>query len=138
MVELKAGDKTKCGRCNKKVTVLEITSSGSKVICAPCEVCCVQNTISSEKWVRGPAEVDLTNQHEVVRYMRDLINLSSLLEQGADSELSIFMSKLKAAGYSDTARQRLLQYASTNTRYDHLTDVLGRKLVPRVIPDGGR
>ena len=137
MAEYKAGDIIKCGGCHKKVTILEMTRGGSKVIYAPCEKCMAENIISSEKWERGPAEVDLMNQSEVVRHMRDLINLSSLLEDGADAALELFTAKLKAAGYSVDTIHRFLTYASTNTRYDHMTDLYGKKLVPRVIQEGG-
>lgn len=136
MEEPKVGKKIQCKQCHKKVTVLEITRAGSKIICAPCKDCTSENILIFDEWERGPAEVDLLNQYEVVRYIRDLINLSGLLENGLDEELNSFMQMLRAAGYSDTVRQRLLNFATTNTRYDHMTDIFGRKLVPRVIPDG--
>jgi len=126
-----------CTQCHKKVRVLEITRGGSKIICAPCKDCTCENIISSEKWERRAAEVDLLDQHEVVRYIRDLINLSELLENGLDEELNSFMQMLRAAGYSDEVRQKFLGYATANTRYDHMTDGFGRNLVPRVIPNNG-
>ncbi len=137
MAEHNVGDIIKCGGCSKKVTVRQVTGDGLKVTNAPCGKCFNDNTISSEKWERGPAEVDLLNQSEVVRYMRDLINLNPLLENGADAALEIFLEKLEVAGYSFEARTRLLSYASTNTRYDHMTDLHGKKLVPRVIGSSG-
>ncbi|MBE3101803.1 MAG: hypothetical protein IMZ47_05980 [Firmicutes bacterium] len=139
MEKFNVGQATRCTKCKKMVTILEVVTEGLRVIYAPCEVCSTQNVISSEKLEnreRGPAEVDLLNQSEVVRYMRDLINLSSLLENGADPLIELFMDKLKEAGYSYKERQRLLTYAATNTRYDHMTDEGGRNLVPRVIPNG--
>lgn len=137
MAEHKVGDIIKCGGCHKKVTVRQVIGGGLLVINAPCGKCYDENMISSEKWERGPAEVDMLNQSEVVRYMRDLMNLNPLLENGADAELEIFMEKLTEAGYSFEARMRLLSYASTNTRYDYITDPYGKKLVPRVIDSSG-
>lgn len=137
MAEYKVGDKIKCGGCGKDVTVRQVIGGGLKVTNAPCGECFNENLLSSEKWERGPAEVDLLNQSEVVRYMRDLINLNALLENGADAALDVFMEKLEVAGYSRTARVRLLQYATTNTRYDHMVDSQGKKLVPRIIKSGG-
>lgn len=136
MEEPKVGKKIQCKQCHKKVTVLEVIRGGSKLICAPCKKCSIENVIIYDEWEQGAAEVDLLNQYEVTRHIRDLINLSELLENGLDDELSSFMRKLGAAGYSDAMRQRLLNFATTNTRYDHMTDIFGRKLVPRVIPDG--
>jgi len=138
MEEPKVGEKIQCGQCHKKVTVLEVTRGGSKVVYAPCNDCSCENVLASTKWERGAAEVDLLNQYEVVRHIRDLINLSPRLVNGLDEELNSFMQMLKAAGYSDKVRQKFLSYATTNTRYDRMTDSFGRNLVPRVIPDGGR
>ena len=84
------------------------------------------------------AEVDLLNQSEVVRYIRDLINLAEVMQGNLDDTLFDFTSKLKNAGYSAKAIQQLLIYASTNTRYDHVTDDFGNQIVPRAIPDGSK
>jgi len=141
MEKFNVGEKTTCSKCKKRVTIQEVTTKALRVICAPCESCSTQNVISSEQvgsLERGPAEVDLLNQSEVVRYMRDLINLSSLLENGADPLIELFMRKLDEVGYSFKERMRLLGYASINTRYDFITDGFGKKLVPKVIKDGDR
>jgi len=140
METFNVGQKTNCRKCKKRVTILEVTTDVLRVVYAPCEACSTQNVISSEKLEnreRGPAEVDLLNQSEVVRHIRDLINLSPLLENGADPLIELFLDKLKGVGYSFEECLRLLTYAATNTRYDYITDLHGRKLVPRVIKEGG-
>jgi len=108
---------TKCKRCGKKVEVLEVTGGGSITKYAPCKNCTCENLISTEKWERGPAEVDVLSNSEIIQYIRDLINLSGLLENGFNSELLAFIRTLKKAGYSDDRIHQFITYAGYNTRY---------------------
>ena len=128
--------KMKCKKCGKKNEILEVVGSGLKIKYAPC-TCTCSNMISSEKWERGPAEVDILNEREVIQYIRDLLNLSDLLENGFDSELLVFIKTLKRAGYGDDSIHRFITYAGYGSRYELLTDRYGDKIVPRAIPEKG-
>jgi len=130
-------EKTKCKNCGKKVEILEVTGGGSKIKSAPCKNCTCENLISEEKWDRGPAEVDLVNDREIIQYIRDLFNLGSLLENGVDAELLPFIRKLRKAGYTDSRVHQFITYAGSNTRFEYLTDFYGKKLVPMPIPEQG-
>ena len=134
----------KCKRCGKKVDVLEVTGEGSIAKYAPCKGCTEENQISMEKWERGPAEVDVLSNSEIIQYIRDLINLTCLLD--FNSELLAFIRTLKKAGYSDDRIHQFITYASYNTRYSgggKGTDLgeeyeLGiGKDVPRAMPNQG-
>lgn len=137
----------KCKRCGKKVEVLEITGGGSITKYAPCKNCNCENMISEEKWERGPAEVDLRNNGEVIQYIRDLLNLSNLLENGFNAELLVFIRKLKLAGYTDDRIHQFITYAGYNTRYgggagkgvemDEEYELGCGKDVPRAMPNNG-
>ena len=152
-------DKIKCKKCGKKVEILEVTGGGEKLKYAPCKCGC-SNIISSEKWVRGPAEVDLTEDKEIIQYIRDLINLSSLLEKrdeskltkeqqeqaAFDAELLIFIRQLRKAGYTEDAVHKYITLAGYGTRYGGVQfgEELGIKYelgcggsVPRPIPTKG-
>jgi len=145
-------DKMKCKKCGKKVEILEVTGGGEKLKYAPCKCGC-SNIISSEKWERGPAEVDLTEDKEIIQYIRDLINLSDLLEynsikniSGFDKELLIFIRQLRKAGYVEDVIHRFITLAGYGTRYGgaQFGEELGEKYelgcggeVPRPIPNKG-
>lgn len=138
---------TKCKRCGKKVEILEVTGGGSITKYAPCKYCTSENVISKEKWERGPAEVDLLSNSEIIQYIRDLLNLSHLLENGFNSELLAFIRKLKRAGYPDSRINQFITYAGYNTRYDgggRMGTELGEryelgigKNIPRAMPNQG-
>ena len=137
--------KMRCKKCNKKVEILEVVGGGEKTKYAPCKCGC-SNIISSEKWVRGPAEVDLTEDKEIIQYIRDLINLSDLLEKGFNVELLIFIRKLRKAGYTEDAIHKFITLAGYGTRYGgaQFGEELGEKYelgcggeIPRPIPNKG-
>jgi len=86
----------------------------------------------------GPAEVDLINEKEVIRYMRDLLNLNGLFPVTADEAISKFTKKLLKVGYSRDRIQQLTAYAAVNTRYEHVEDEFGRRIVPRVLSSSKR
>jgi len=140
-------EKMNCGHCGKKVEILEVTGNGLKIKYAPCKKCSCQNIISEEKWERGPAEVDLLDDREVIQYIRDLLNLSDLLENGFNTELLIFIRKLKRAGHSDARIHQFITYAGYNTRYGgegRIGKELGEEYelgiggdVPRAFPNQG-
>ena len=130
-------EKTKCKKCGKKVDILIVTRGGSRIKSAPCRNCNCENVISEEKWERGPAEVDLLDDREIIQHIRDLLNLSDLLENGLNTELLIFIRKLKKAGYEDDKVNKFITYAGYNSRFEYLTDRSGEKAVPRPIPNQG-
>lgn len=129
--------KKQCSHCSTPSEILEIVRGGSKVVSAPCKKCNHENQISSETWERGPAEVDLLNDREVIQYFRDLFNLADLLENGLNMEILIFIRKLRGAGYTDDRIQRFITYAGYNSRFEYLTNGNGKKLVPRPLPEQG-
>jgi len=139
-------DKMRCGKCNQKVEIFEVHGGGSKIKYAPCK-CGSSNLISSEKWDRGPAEVDLTAHIEIIQYIRDLLNLSDLLEKGFNTELLNFIRMLIRAGYKESGIHKFITLAGCNTRYSG-GGRIGRELgvdyelgigkdVPRPIPMRG-
>lgn len=109
--------KTDCKGCGKKVEILEVTGGGSVTKYAPCKNCNNENLLSEEKWIRGPAEVDLLEESEIIQYIRDLLNLSTLLKNGFNSEWLVFIKRLKQAGYKDDKIHQFYTYAGYNTRY---------------------
>lgn len=109
-------DKIKCKACSKRVEVLEVAGGGEKIKYAPCKCGC-ENIISSEKWNRGPAEVDLIDEEEIIQHIRDLLNLADLLENGFDSELLIFIRQLRRAGYPDDRIHKFITSAGYGTRF---------------------
>lgn len=139
--------KTNCKRCSHKIDILEVTGDGSITKYAPCKHCNSENLISTEKWHRGPAEVDVLNHSEVIQYIRDLLNLSDLLEKGFDSELLLFIQTLRRAGYGEDRIHQFITYASYNTRYggggrsknemDESYELGIGKDVPRALPNAG-
>ncbi len=139
--------KMNCKHCSSKVAILEVTGGGSITKYAPCKKCNCQNFISEEKWQRGPAEVDVLSNSEIIQYIRDLINLDGLLEKGFDSELLLFIQTLKRAGYSEDRIHQFITYASYNTRYggggrtgvdkDESYELGIGKDVPRALPNAG-
>lgn len=82
-------------------------------------------------------EVDLYNRWEIIRYIRDLINLSSLLERGFDEELVRFIKQLKQAGWGSDRIKQFIVKACYNTRYEEMRDIFGDRLVPRPFPQAG-
>lgn len=140
-------DKMKCRRCNKRNEILEIPATGSKIKYAPCKSCGYDNVIRLEKWTRGPAELDLTKDSEIIQYIRDLFNLSELLEKGLNTEMLNFIHMLKRAGYIDERIHKYITLAGYNTRYSGGAKrgvELGEeyelgisKYVPRPIPNRG-
>jgi len=140
-------DKMKCKQCGNRVEILEISKGGSKIKHAPCKRCGCTNVISSEKWTRGPAETDLTNDAEIIQHIRDLFNLSDLLEKGLNVELLNFIRMLIRANYSEDRIYKYITLAGYNTRYSGggrkrkelgIEYELGiGKDVPRPIPNRG-
>jgi len=130
-------EKIECKECGKKVEVIHVVGDGVILKYAPCKNCYCQNVISSRKWQRGPAEVDVTNEKEIIQYIRDLLNLADLLENGFDSELLVFIKTLKKAGYGDDYIDKYITYAGRGSRFETLVDGNGKKLVPRAIPSNG-
>jgi len=84
-----------------------------------------------------PCCPDLTDEKQVIRYIRDLLNLSNLLEHGFDEEFTRLIKILKELGWSSDWITRMLTYASTNTRYEYLVDYFGKRIVPRPLPERG-
>jgi len=84
-----------------------------------------------------PAQVDLNSRYEVTRYIRDLINLSDLLENGFDNELAKFTKQLKEAGWGRKEIASFIEKACHATRYEFLTNEFGDKIVPANIPEVG-
>lgn len=130
-------DKVKCSNCHKKIDVLEVSTAGFKTEHAPCKHCGCENILSSEKWERGPAEVDVFEDGEVIQYIRDLYNLSELLEKGVDSVLLAFIRQLKRAGYLDDRIHKFITLAGYGTNYEKCVNMFGEKVVPRPIPNRG-
>lgn len=130
-------EKINCKKCGKKVEVIQVIGDGSILKYAPCKNCTSENILSSEKWVRGPAEVDLLNEKEIIQYIRDLFNLSDLLRNDLDAELLNFIHTLRKSGYGDISIHKFITYAGYGTRYETLTDGYGDKVVPRVLPEKG-
>lgn len=110
-------DRMKCKQCSKRVEILEIPGGGSKIKYAPCKFCGCKNIISTEHWTRGPAEVDLTCDVEIIQFIRDLFNLSPLLEKGLNIEMLNIIRMLKRAGYEDDRVHKYISLAGYNTRY---------------------
>jgi len=126
-----------CSNCKTKVTVAEVVRDGKKLKYAPCGKCGCENIISSEEHIRGPAEVDVLNEKEVVQYIRDLYNLSNLLEKKLDEELLAFIQILKRAGYSGDRIHQFITWAGYGTRYENEVTVFGDKIVPSPIRSRG-
>ncbi len=102
MDKLKKEPETIKCKCNyKKVNVLTVCSGTQKIKYAPCKNCGAENLISTEPWKRGAAEIDMSDEKEVIQHIRDLFNLSRLLERGLNAELLDFIHQMKAAGYND-------------------------------------
>lgn len=78
---------------------------------------------------RGPAQVDLCDEQEIVQHIRDLLNLSEFLEKGLDTELHDFIKKLKAIEWSDDKISEFITQAASWTRYE--------QLIPHSIPSRG-
>lgn len=85
----------------------------------------------------GPCQVDLCIEWQVVQYIRDLINLSSLLERGFEEELSRFIKQLKQVGWGSDRIHQFITKACYGTRYEDILDVFGRRIVPRPLPEAG-
>lgn len=128
--------KTKCKKCGKKVEIISIVGDGTITKYAPC-ACTYENIISVEQWNRGSAEVDVVNEKEIIQYIRDLLNLSDLLEKGFDEELLAFIHTLKKAGYGDDSVHRFITYAARGSRFEVAEDSRGNRVVPRAIPEKG-
>ena len=148
-------DKMKCKKCGKRVEILEVTGGGEKTKYAPCKCGC-SNIISTEKWERGPAEVDLLNEEEIIQHFRDLLNLFVLLPEqitaaghtisGLAAEELSFIKQLRKAGYVEDAIQKFITLAGYGTRYGGVQfgEELGIKYmlgcgesIPRPIPNKG-
>lgn len=80
---------------------------------------------------------DLTDDREVVQHIRDLLNLSPLLERGIDEELGLFIKLLSKTGWSSERITQLLTYASSGTRYEKEENCFGNRIVPRNIRERG-
>ena len=128
--------KMKCKKCGKNVEIISVVGNGVKLKYAPCKCTCF-NMISSEKWERGSAEIDILNEREVVQHIRDLLNLSDLLERGFDMELLAFIRTMRQAGYGDESIHRFITYAGRGSRFEVLEDKYGDKVVPRAFPEKG-
>jgi len=77
----------------------------------------------------GSCQVDLLDEYQVIRYFRDLLNLSDLLDKGLDYEMLKFIKQLKAVGYDDKHVSEFITLAGYGTRYE--------QLIPRLIPSNG-
>lgn len=84
-----------------------------------------------------PAQVDLISEYEIIRYIRDLINLANLLENGFDVELAKFTKQLREAGWGKKEIKSFIEKACYATRYEHITNEFGDKIVPANIPEVG-
>ena len=85
----------------------------------------------------GPCQVYMYSEWQVVQYIRDLINLSPLLERGFEEELSKFTKKLKQVGWGDHQIHQFITKACYGTRYEKMEDVFGDRIVPRPLPEAG-
>lgn len=138
-------DTMKC-KCKKKVEIFELTSGGNIIKYAPCKHCGRDNMLSCEKWERGPAEIDMSSQEEIIEYLSDLYNLEDLLLNGIGPSMLSFIRLLRKAGYRDKDIQRFLTSAAYGTRFSGARKgveggeeyLLGcGHNVPRVIPNRG-
>jgi hypothetical protein len=135
----------KCKKCGKKVEIFELCAGENKIKYAPCKACGCDNLIHCLPWNRGPAEVDMSIQEEIIEYLSDLYNLEDLLQDFGSLMLS-FIRLLKKAGYADKDIQRFLTSAAYGTRFSGAktgvengeTYLLGcGQDVPRVLPNRG-
>jgi len=132
----------KCKNCNKKVkTICYSTSSELEVMVdiekAPCKNCGEENIISTVKRSRRPAEVDFLNPTEIVQYLRDLLNLSDLLEGELNTMMLSFTKKLFNTGWGQIQVHQFITAAGYRTRYDELQDFEGYRVVERPLPQRG-
>jgi hypothetical protein len=85
----------------------------------------------------GACEVDLYDEKQVVQHIRDLLNLTDLLENGFDHELLLLIRKLKNVGWGDKQIHQMITYAGMGSRFERMTDNDGNRLIPRAIPESG-
>jgi len=67
-----------------------------------------------------PAQVDLLDEREIVRYMRDLLNLHDLIEDGIEERMERLKRQLLGMGWSKDKVHDMEMRASHNTRYERL------------------
>lgn len=68
----------------------------------------------------APAQVDLLSDREIVRYMRDLLNLHDLIEGGMESRMEKLKRRLLEVGWGKDMIHNMVMRASHNTRYEKL------------------
>jgi len=131
----KVGSTIVCRGCKVAVCkVQEIIAGGNRKVYAPCAACFEENILSDKTWERGPAEVDMLDTREVVRYIRDLLNLSELIgKEETEEKLYQFQVALTSAGYSKKNISRFIEYATNHTLYDEKVNGDGRNIVPRIL-----
>jgi len=84
-----------------------------------------------------PSTVDLDDEYEVILYIRDLFNLSPLLQNELDPELLHFIQQLKKHGWGDKQVHSFITKAGKHTNFEYASDSSGKRLVPRQIPERG-
>jgi len=77
---------------------------------------------------KQPATVDYYNRVEVVQHFRDMINMSRLLENGLEEEVSAFRKLLEKRGWQKEGVQSAYEDAAKYTIFE--------PLLPPVIKDG--
>ena len=75
------------------------------------------------------AQVNLLESREVVRYFKDLLNLSKFLKNGLDYELAKFRKQLVEVGWSEGYIFKFLHIAACGTVYE--------RYIPSPIPNQG-
>lgn len=63
-------------------------------------------------------QVNLLEPFEIIRYIRDLINLSDLLENGFGAELLKFIKQLKKEGWAKVRIDAFISAAGFYTRFE--------------------
>ncbi len=73
---------------------------------------------NSQEKDRGPCQIDLFDDRQVVQRFRDLLNVGSMLAIDVDEEIYKFRQELKAFGYGHDAIQALQELACISSRYE--------------------
>ena len=81
--------------------------------------------------------VNLNEEYEVIRFFRDLFNLSSLLKRGLNEEMLLFIRQLSAHGWGQKQIHEFITKAGRYTNYEYAEDSSGNRVVPRAIPERG-
>lgn len=67
---------------------------------------------------RGPCQIDLFDEKQVVQRFKDLLNVGPMLDINVDAEIHKFRQKLIVFGYGYEAIQALQTQACIATRYE--------------------